>query len=256
MKRGSKWLIAISGAAIIVLLLHLFAFTSYYIPSAGMENTLMQGECIIVNKWSYGLRLPFMSLFSYTRLKEKRVEKGDITVFNNPANTLQPVIDRREIFIGRCGGVPGDTLPVDSFFTTTLPAGKQVNSDEKALYSPARNSGITRTLTIPQKGQTVKIELWNAMLFRNTIVLHERKQAEVIDNTLYIDDAPVHEYTFSQNYYWMVSDNSVNLANSRLFGFVPQSHIIGKAFSIWFSKERDTSVFKGYRWNRFFKKIP
>ncbi|KAA6307309.1 Signal peptidase I, partial [termite gut metagenome] len=114
MKRGSKWLIAISGAAIIVLLLHLFAFTSYYIPSAGMENTLIQGERIIVNKWSYGLRLPFMSFFPYTRLKERGIEKGDVTVFNNPANTLQPVIDRREIFIGRCGGIPGDALLVDS----------------------------------------------------------------------------------------------------------------------------------------------
>jgi signal peptidase I len=241
------------------------------------------------------------------------VGKGDVTVFNNPANTLQLVIDRRQIFIGRCGGIPGDTLSVDSLFIIILSTCKQVNPDEKALYSypkykektlynlfnslsiadnklmgqdgdnyvrsfsryeyyllqqaiikndslwifpfTAKNSGSVRVLTIPKKGQTVKIEPWNTMLFRNTIVLHEKKQAEVINNTLYIDDIPVHEYTFSQDYYWMVSDNSVNLTDSRLFGLVPQSHIIGKAFFIWFSKERSTSVFEGYRWNRFFKKI-
>ncbi|KAA6340526.1 Signal peptidase I [termite gut metagenome] len=313
MKRGSKWLIAISGVAISVLLFHLFAFTSYYIPSAGMENTLIQSECIVVNKWSYGLRLPFMSLFSYIRLRERGVEKGDVTVFNNPANILQPVIDRREVFIGRCGGIPGDTLSVDSLFTVILSTDRQVNPDEKALYSypkhkeqalsahfhslsiadnklmgqdgdnyvrslsryeyyllqqaiikndslwivpfTARNSGNARTLIIPKKGQTVKIEPWNAMLFGNTIVLHEKKQAEVVNNTLYIEGAPIREYTFSQDYYWMVSDNSVNLADSRLFGLVPQSHIIGKAFLIWFSKERGTSVFEGYRWNRFFKNV-
>ncbi|KAA6345964.1 Signal peptidase I [termite gut metagenome] len=113
---------AIFRAIAIVLLLHLFAFTSYYIPSSGMENTLFQGERVFVNKWSYGLRLPFMSFFSYHRWGEKQVERGDIVGFNNPANVLQPVIDRREIFISRCDGVPGDTLLVDSLFSVILSA--------------------------------------------------------------------------------------------------------------------------------------
>lgn len=63
--RKFKWILAFAGAIVIVLLLRGFAFTSCLIPSTGMENSLFQGERILVNKWSYGLRLPLMSAFSY-----------------------------------------------------------------------------------------------------------------------------------------------------------------------------------------------
>ena len=65
--RKLKWIFAFAGAIAVVLLLRGFAFTSCLIPSTGMENSLFQGERILVNKWSYGLRLPLMSLFSYHR---------------------------------------------------------------------------------------------------------------------------------------------------------------------------------------------
>ena len=60
--------------------------TSYLIPSSGMENSLYRGECILVNKWSYGLRLPFMKLWGYHRWADSPVQKRIILVFNNPAN--------------------------------------------------------------------------------------------------------------------------------------------------------------------------
>ena len=53
----------------------------------------------------------------------------------------------------------------------------------------------------------------------------------------------------------MVSDNSINLSDSRLFGFVPQDHVIGKAAFVWFSKEDGSGLFNGYRWNRFFQPV-
>ncbi|KAA6312911.1 hypothetical protein EZS27_036232, partial [termite gut metagenome] len=158
-----------------------------------------------------------------------------------------------------------DTLLVDSLFSVILSANRQNNFDKKSLYSyPCSKEKQldsllqkrgAHTLIIPQKGRPVKIESWNVILFRNTVVLHEKKQAEVVGDTLFIENIPVSEYAFSQDYYWMVSDNSVNLADSRLFGLVPQNHIIGKVFLIWFSKEKETGVFKGYRWNRFLKAL-
>lgn len=53
----------------------------------------------------------------------------------------------------------------------------------------------------------------------------------------------------------MGANNTINLSDSRLFGFVPQDHIIGKASIIWFSKEKGTGLFDGYRWNRFFRAV-
>ncbi|MCS3362331.1 signal peptidase I [Bacteroides thetaiotaomicron] len=308
--RKLKWIFAFAGAIAVVLLLRGFAFTSCLIPSTGMENSLFQGERILVNKWSYGLRLPLMSLFSYHRWCERSVRKQDVVVFNNPAAIGQPTIDRREIYISRCIGTPGDTLLVDSLFSVSSPEA-QFNPDKKRLYSyPATkeqlitslmqtlsitNDGLMgsndsthvrsfsryeyylleqaisdqnwiqplteksekelKPLIVPGKGKALRVYPWNITLLRNTLVMHEGKQAEIKNDTLYIDGKPTQHCFFTKDYYWMASNNSVNLSDSRLFGFVPQDHIIGKASLIWFSKEKGTGIFDGYRWNRFFQSV-
>ncbi len=305
-----KWILAFVGAIAVVLLLRGFAFTSCLIPSTGMENSLFQGERILVNKWSYGLRVPLMSLFSYHRWCEQPVRKQDVVVFNNPAAIDQPTIDRREIYISRCIGTPGDTLLVDSLFSVSSPEA-QFNPDKKRLYSyPAAkeklitslmqtlsitNDGLMgsndsthvrsfsryeyylleqaisdqnwiqplteksekelKPLIVPGKGKALRVYPWNITLLRNTLVMHEGKQAEIKNDTLYIDGKPTQHCFFTKDYYWMASNNSVNLSDSRLFGFVPQDHIIGKASLIWFSKEKGTGIFDGYRWNRFFQSV-
>ena len=308
--RKFKWILAFVGAIVIVLLLRGFAFTSCLIPSTGMENSLFQGERILVNKWSYGLRLPLMSAFSYHRWRERPVQKRDIVVFNNPAGIQQPTIDRREIYISRCIGTPGDTLLVDSLFSVSSPEA-QFNPDKKRLYTyPASKenliTSLIRTLSItndglmgsddsthvrsfsryeyylleqaigdrnwirpltekqdkelkplivPSKGKALRVDPWNITLLRNTLVMHEGKQAEIKNDTLYIDGKPTQHCFFTKDYYWMASNNSVNLSDSRLFGFVPQDHMIGKASLIWFSKEKGTGILDGYRWNRFFQSV-
>ena len=308
--RKFKWILAFAGAIVIVLLLRGFAFTSCLIPSTGMENSLFQGERILVNKWSYGLRLPLMSAFSYHRWRERPVQKRDIVVFNNPAGIQQPTIDRREIYISRCIGTPGDTLLVDSLFSVSSPEA-QFNPDKKRLYTyPASKenliTSLIRTLSItndglmgsddsthvrsfsryeyylleqaigdrnwirpltekqdkelkplivPSKGKARRVYPWNITLMRNTLVMHEGKQAEIKNDTLYIDGKPTQHCFFTKDYYWMASNNSVNLSDSRLFGFVPQDHMIGKASLIWFSKEKGTGILDGYRWNRFFQSV-
>ena len=308
--RKFKWIFAFAGAIAVVLLLRGFAFTSCLIPSTGMENSLFQGERILVNKWSYGLRVPLMSLFSYQRWCERSVRQQDVVVFNNPAAIGQPTIDRREIYISRCIGTPGDTLLVDSLFSVSSPEA-QLNPDKKRLYTyPAAkeqlitslmqtlsitNDGLMgsndsthvrsfsryeyylleqaisdqnwiqplteksekelKPLIVPGKGKALRVYPWNITLLRNTLVMHEGKQAEIKNDTLYIDGKPTQHCFFTKDYYWMASNNSVNLSDSRLFGFVPQDHIIGKASLIWFSKEKGTGIFDGYRWNRFFQSV-
>lgn len=308
--RKFKWIFAFAGAIAVVLLLRGFAFTSCLIPSTGMENSLFQGERILVNKWSYGLRVPLMSLFSYHRWCERSVRQQDVVVFNNPAAIGQPTIDRREIYISRCIGTPGDTLLVDSLFSVSSPEA-QLNPDKKRLYTyPAAkeqlvtslmqtlsitNDGLMgsndsthvrsfsryeyylleqaisdqnwiqplteksekelKPLIVPGKGKALRVYPWNITLLRNTLVMHEGKQGEIKNDTLYIDGKPTQHCFFTKDYYWMASNNSVNLSDSRLFGFVPQDHIIGKASLIWFSKEKGTGIFDGYRWNRFFQSV-
>lgn len=307
---GRSWIIALLLVVFLVFLIRLFACTSCLIPSSGMENSLFRGERILVNKWSYGLRLPYMSVFSYQRWCEAPVGKEDIVVFNNPAGTQTP-IDRREVFISRCVGVPGDTLLIDSLFNVTIPDG-QNSPDHKQLYTypshkeaqmdsllsilsirpnalmgkadqvhvrsfsryeyylleqamngkswiqPLRKptgEAEAHPLVVPGKGRAVRVYPWNRTLLRNTLVMHEGKQAEIKNDTLFIEGRPSQHCYFTKDYYWMASNNSINLSDSRLFGFVPQDHLIGRASLIWFSKENNTGPFEGYRWERFFRHV-
>lgn len=305
-----KWAMALTGAAVCVLLLRGCAFTSCLIPSTGMENSIFQGERILVNKWSYGLRLPMMSFLSYHRWGERPVKQQDIVVFNNPARIQQPVIDRREVYISRCIGVPGDTLLVDSLFFASsaetgfnpdkkrlyaYPAEKEMTVDsliqalaiaddglmgsddsthvrsfsryeyyllEQALPAPSWIQPLSpstqrplQPLVVPGKGSAIEVHPWNITLLRNTLVMHEGRQAEIKNDTLYVDGQPVTKGCFTKDYYWMGSNNTINLSDSRLFGFVPQDHIIGKAWLIWFSKEKGSDCLEGYRWNRFFQRV-
>lgn len=304
----------ITGAAIgvilAVVLLRSCVATSYLIPSSGMENSLYCGERILVNKWSYGLRLPFMNAWGYHRWMEKPVRKEDIIVFNNPANLSESTIDQKEVFISRCLGVPGDTLLVDSLFSV-IPSEKNA-PDQKFLYTyprqkecqldslltilsifPNRLLGqdsvrsvrsfsryeyylleqalannnwiepvskedsieVLKPLIIPGKGKPVRVYPWNITLLRNTLVLHEKKHAEIKNDTLYVEGNPVQHCYFTKDYYWVGANNSINLSDSRLFGFVPKDHIIGRASLIWFSKEKETGLFNGYRWNRMWKGV-
>lgn len=140
MRRSLYILLLLLATVLLVLLLRACAVTSYLIPSTGMENTLRRGERILVNKWSYGLRLPGISWWGYRRWGERAVKRGDVVVFNNPANRQEQTISRRETFIGRCIGLPGDTLWVDSLFEVRrLP---WQGPDAKLLYHYPRRKAV------------------------------------------------------------------------------------------------------------------
>ena len=284
--RKFKWIFAFAGAIAVVLLLRGFAFTSCLIPSTGMENSLFQGERILVNKWSYGLRVPLMSLFSYHRWCERSVRQQDVVVFNNPALLVDSLFsvsspeaqlnpDKKRLYTYPAAkeqlitslmqtlsitndGLMGsnDSTHVRSFSRYEYYLLEQAISDQNWIQPLTEKSEKElKPLIVPGKGKALRVYPWNITLLRNTLVMHEGKQAEIKNDTLYIDGKPTQHCFFTKDYYWMASNNSVNLSDSRLFGFVPQDHIIGKASLIWFSKEKGTGIFDGYRWNRFFQSV-
>lgn len=298
---------AVLIAAALVVLIKVFAFTSCTIPSTGMENSLLRGERVIVNKWSYGLRLPLMGMTGYHRLAARGVERGDIVLFNNPAG--KGTIDRRELFINRCIGLPGDTLMLNGQLIQTRD--QVLSPDSKLVYAyPGEQEDLVveamrcvgigdnklvgfdrgdflrsfshyeiylmrqelrgqvtfRSLqtdtadgvhpfVVPARGRAVRVYPWNAKLLCNTIVQHEGRQARLQGDTLWVDGRRVTSYTFTKDYHWVASNNSVSLCDSRLFGFVPDDHIIGRASLIWFSKDTEEPFWHGFRWKRFFRLV-
>ena len=108
-------------------------------------------------------------------------------------------------------------------------------------------------IQIPARGQTIKLDERSYELYWRPIKVYEHNPSfERRGNAYYLDGQPVTEYTFQQDYYWMMGDNRHNSEDSRVWGFVPQDHILGKPLFIWFSI-REGSLFNGVNWDRIFR---
>jgi signal peptidase I len=111
-------------------------------------------------------------------------------------------------------------------------------------------------LWIPKKGATISINDSTLAIYGPAIKLYEHHDdVNIENNTLTIDGKAITEYTFKQNYYFMMGDNRHNSLDSRFWGFVPEDHIVGKAFFIWLSIDRNANLIHKIRWSRFFKLI-
>ena len=109
---------------------------------------------------------------------------------------------------------------------------------------------------IPKQGMTVQINKENIAWYRRIISAYEGHKLEEKADGIYIDGKKTDSYTFGMNYYWMMGDNRYNSADSRMWGFVPEDHIVGKASMVWFSKSPYELPDGGrIRWDRFFNII-
>jgi len=107
---------------------------------------------------------------------------------------------------------------------------------------------------IPKKGATVAISPDNIALYRRVIETYEDNDLEIRNGQIYINGEQAGEYTFQMNYYWMMGDNRHNSEDSRVWGFVPEDHVVGKPVIIWFST-REGQLSKGVNWKRIFKMV-
>ncbi|MFY8136680.1 MAG: S26 family signal peptidase [Flavobacteriales bacterium] len=124
-------------------------------------------------------------------------------------------------------------------------------SQEPYLHWTADNFG---PIHIPAKGETIDLNLGNLPVYRRAIEVYEENKLEVKGDKIFINGAEAKSYTFKSNYYWMMGDNRHHSADSRVWGFVPESHVVGKAVFTWFSKE-DPNYRRNNRtrWERMFK---
>ena len=106
-------------------------------------------------------------------------------------------------------------------------------------------------IIIPKKGTTINLTTLNIPYYRRIITAYEGHKLQENNGVFFIDGKKVTSYKFAMDYYWMMGDNRYNSADSRIWGFVPEDHIVGKASVVWFSKNPNGGV----RWNRILKFI-
>ncbi|WP_035051477.1 signal peptidase I [Andreprevotia chitinilytica] len=205
---------------LVVFLLRAFVVEPYQIPSSSMRPGLVVGDFILVNKFAYGIRLPILNNVIVPLGKPQH---GEVMVFNFPGN---PKID----YIKRVIGVPGDTveyrhkrLTINGKAVPTMPAGPLDYQEGLALVSNEQQmekygDRDYYTLSVPNQPP---------------VQLSQVADFPYRENCRYDDDG--FACTVPDGYYFMMGDNRDHSADSRYWGFVPDSYIVGKAFFVWFN---------------------
>ncbi len=107
---------------------------------------------------------------------------------------------------------------------------------------------------IPKAGVTVKLNTELLPLYERIIRVYEHNDMNIApDGRIFINGKETDEYTFKQDYYFMMGDNRHNSLDSRYWGFVPEDHIVGRPALIWLSTDKTKSFPMNIRWGRFFK---
>ena len=112
-------------------------------------------------------------------------------------------------------------------------------------------------LWIPKKGATINFDTdteYKVAAYNRCIKNYEGNDFEYRNGKVFINGEETNSYTFTMDYYFMMGDNRHNSADSRVWGFVPEDHVVGKPLLIWLSLEKDKGWFSGkIRWNRLFR---
>ncbi len=110
-------------------------------------------------------------------------------------------------------------------------------------------------IIIPKKGTTISLSNKNLGIYKEIIERYESNTLKIINDDIFINDKLSTEYTFKMDYYWLMGDNRHNSADSRMWGFVPEDHIVGKALFVWMSWDKHAKGLNKIRWERLFSSV-
>lgn len=195
-----------------VLILRSFVVEPFRIPSESMLPTLLNGDFILVNKFSYGLRLPVLN----TKLVGNgQPARGDVVVFRYPR---EPAV----AYIKRVIGLPGDRLEYrgKQLLINGQPAALTLLPDDP--LNPAyqqfdeRLNAVSHRIQVLADGRWGLAGLWPGLQLRRAS-----------------DGTVAWEYQVPEGQYFVMGDNRDNSSDSRVWGPLPEDNLIGKAFFIW-----------------------
>jgi signal peptidase I len=196
---------------LVVLILRGFLFEPFRIPSGSMMPTLLVGDFILVNKFSYGLRLPVI----HTKLNDgDSPKRGDVAVFRYPRNES---LD----YIKRVIGLPGDRIAYYNRRLTIngVPLQTKFDHDYQGLGELNNMIGGNGCDKV-DAGCTVLVEQQSDVKYS-------------IMNNLQVSYSADGELEVPAGHYFVMGDNRDHSSDSRVWGFVPEANLVGKAVMIW-----------------------
>ena len=224
----------------VVLVVRSFIVEPFNIPSGSMLPTLQVGDFILVNKYSYGVRLPILNTKVIDSGEPKR---GEVAVFRYPEN---PSIN----FIKRVIGLPGDHIVYDhgKLFINGEQQSKEF-SQNVVIAEQVRDSSSGNEGTLYRDGKLYKASIggysFNSQQIDDATTEQQAPFIRSLSNELYSqyrDNGQHWEVKVPQGHYFMMGDNRDQSADSRFWGFVPEQNLSGRAFYVWMHKEPGLNV--------------
>ncbi|WWP01294.1 MAG: signal peptidase I [Candidatus Dasytiphilus stammeri] len=258
----NKWMktaVDLFPVLLVVFLVRSFILEPFHIPSGSMMPTLLIGDFIMVEKFAYSIKNP---ITQNTLIKTGHPNRGDIVVFQYPQNTH---LD----YIKRVIGLPGDLIQYDPILKklTLKPSCNDISKLCKTFninYSPMKESNFIQEFSGIKEVSNTLSQIW--LPNNNGLRLFERQEflGKINHRILLIPNVPSTtdlyylqpgqpkaSWLVPKGYYFMMGDNRDNSADSRYWGFVPETNLVGKAIFIWMSfKKQENKLPTGIRLNR------
>ncbi len=234
-------------ALAIALVIRTLLFQPFYIPSGSMKPSLLVGDYIVINKFSYGYSkysCPFALCPISGRLFGQEPKQGDVVVFANPGDGPNHNVP----YVKRLIGMPGDRIQMKN----------------SALYINGEAVEVQPIADFAEPLSDYKVE--RVCAHQDSDYCYISQAEEILPNDVthpilnFGDDFPLDntgEWIVPEGHYFMMGDNRDNSADSRAdVGFVPYENFIGKAKLIVFSSS-GSSLFKFWKWrsDRYFKRV-
>jgi signal peptidase I len=260
-----------------------FFIDFYKIPTGSMENTLLIGDYITINKFSYKFSTPHnipltdIDIPHIDLLNMKKPETNDVIVFEFPGQLNEYYPPYPFNYVKRIIGKPGDTVEIIDriVYLNNVPLSKPActvfkteiigkGKKDPKLFTLGKNWNIDNygPIRVPKRGDIIELTRENIGCWGNMINRElGRRTVSTEGSVITIGGAPVKNYTIRKDYYFVLGDNREDSMDSRYWGFVPADAVIGKALIVYWSWDPFISFFnfselyKTIKWNRIFKMI-
>jgi signal peptidase I len=259
------------------LMINNFVLASFLVPTGSMENEVLTGELLFVNKFIYGGTSPRNIPFTNVRLPWFRIPKfrdvrlGDVIVFVFPGMRDEMEPADFTFYLKRCVGLSGDTIQIQDRVLYVngqmLPLPRNVKFDRGWSISSTEpddrtfpvgstwNEDNFGPLVVPKQGMVIPLNAQNYAAWQ-IFIKREGHSTELVAGTVFIDKKPVDSYTVQRDYLFGMGDHRDNSLDGRYWGFIPKENIVGTPMIVYWSWNTDIPLYDIFarlasvRWGR------
>lgn len=269
------------------IVINSFVVASFLVPTGSMENEVLAGELLFVNKFIYGpttprtvpltgidigfIRIPPVKIPWFRFLTIKEVKRGDVIVFEFPGYRDEVTASEFQFYLKRCVALAGDTvlvrdrvlrvngqpspLPRNAVFDR--PWSTPANVPEEGMFPKGSgwNADNYGPLVVPRKGMVINLTSENLQQW-DTFIRREGHTVAQAGDMVLVDGRPTAEYTVQRNYLFGMGDHRDNSLDSRYWGFIPEENLVGSPIIVYWSWNTEIPLYDIFgriasvRWSR------